>query len=78
VGHERLEEQADPEKAIDRSLKAYLAKGYSKDWINQRLKTIGKTIISQKNAQALIAEKQAQQLQKTIAQHTDEIIDSDI
>jgi hypothetical protein len=185
VGYERLEEQADPEKAIDRALKAYLAKGYSKDWINQRLKTIevrkeltdewelrgvttgtdfamltniltkewsglsvkeykqvkglkrenlrdnmtntelvlnmlaetatkeisqqkqpttiqgniqvtkqggevakiaretlektiGKTIISQKNAQDLIAEKQAQQRQKTIAQHTDEIIDSDI
>jgi hypothetical protein len=40
VGYERLEEQADPEKTIDRALKAYLAKGYSKDWINQRLKTI--------------------------------------
>lgn len=40
VGYERLEEQADPEKTIDRALKTYLAKGYSKDWINQRLKTI--------------------------------------
>lgn len=185
VGYERLEEQADPEKAIDRALKSYLAKGYSKDWINQRLKTIevrkeltdewelrgvtagtdfamltniltrewsglsvkeykqvkrlklenlrdnmtntelvlnmlaetatkeisqekqpttiqgniqvtkqggevakiaretlektiGKTIISQKNAQELIAKKQAQRQQKTIAQNTDEIIDGDI
>jgi hypothetical protein len=40
VGYERLEESEDPEKAIDRALKSYLAKGYSKDWINQRLKTI--------------------------------------
>lgn len=41
-------------------------------------KTIGRTIISQKNAQDLIAEKQAQSQQRAIAQHTDEIIDYDI
>ena len=40
VGYERLEETADPELAISRALKTYLQKGYSKDWINQRLKSI--------------------------------------
>lgn len=40
VGYERLEETADPELGITRSLKAYLAKGYSREWINQRLKSI--------------------------------------
>ncbi len=40
VGYERLEETADPELAIDRALKTYLQKGYSKEWINQRLKSI--------------------------------------
>jgi len=40
VGYERLEETADPELAILRALKTYLAKGYSLDWINQRLKAI--------------------------------------
>jgi hypothetical protein len=40
VGYERLEETADPELAITRALKTYLAKGYSLDWINQRLKSI--------------------------------------
>lgn len=40
VGYERLEETADPELAINRALKTYLRKGYSKDWINQRLKSI--------------------------------------
>ena len=40
VGYERLEENEDPELAIDRALQAYLAKGYSKEWINQRLKSI--------------------------------------
>jgi len=40
VGYERLEETADPEIAINRALKTYLQKGYSKDWINQRLKSI--------------------------------------
>src|SRR3989344_2198407 len=40
VGYERLEETADPELAIDRALKTYLQKGYSREWINQRLKSI--------------------------------------
>ncbi len=40
VGYERLEETADPELAINRVLKTYLQKGYSKEWINQRLKSI--------------------------------------
>ncbi len=40
VGYERLEETADPELAIMRALKTYLSKGYSLNWINQRLKSI--------------------------------------
>lgn len=40
VGYERLEETADPELAINRALKTYLQKGYSPEWINQRLKSI--------------------------------------
>ena len=40
VGYERLEETADPELAIKRALKTYLGKGYSQDWVNQRLKSI--------------------------------------
>lgn len=40
VGYERMEEIQDPELSIDRAMKTYLSKGYSKDWINQRLKTI--------------------------------------
>lgn len=40
VGYERLEENEDPELTIDRALETYLAKGYTKDWINQRLQSI--------------------------------------
>lgn len=40
VGYERLEETADPELAINRALKTYLQKGYSPEWVNQRLKSI--------------------------------------
>ena len=40
VGYERIEETEDPEIAFDRAMKTYLAKGYSKEWINQRLKSI--------------------------------------
>jgi hypothetical protein len=40
VGYERLEETADPELAINRALKTYLRKGYSPNWVNQRLKSI--------------------------------------
>lgn len=40
VGNERINETADPELAIDRALETYLKKGYSNNWINQRLKSI--------------------------------------
>ena len=40
VGSERIDETADPELTIERALETYLKKGYSQDWINQRLKTI--------------------------------------
>ncbi|MDO8452446.1 MAG: BRO family protein [bacterium] len=40
VGYERIEESEDPEKAIQRAMHFYLKRGYSKDWINQRLKSI--------------------------------------
>jgi len=40
VGYERIEEMEDPELAFDRAMKTYLRKGYSKEWINQRLKSI--------------------------------------
>lgn len=40
VGRERIEETIDPEQAIDRALETYLKKGYSREWINQRLQAI--------------------------------------
>jgi len=40
VGAERVEETEDPELAFDRAMATYLKKGYSKEWINQRLKSI--------------------------------------
>jgi hypothetical protein len=40
VGYERIEETEDPELAVDRAMATYLKKGYSKAWINQRLKSI--------------------------------------
>ena len=40
VGNERLDEIADPEKAILRGADFYRAKGYTEGWINQRLQTI--------------------------------------
>lgn len=40
VGYERIEETEDPEKAFDRAMETYLKKGYSTNWINQRLKSI--------------------------------------
>ena len=40
VGYERIEEIHDPELAINRALNTYRKKGYSDDWINQRLKSI--------------------------------------
>ena len=40
VGRERIEETIDPELTIDRALATYLKKGYSREWINQRLQAI--------------------------------------
>ena len=40
VGRERLEETIDPELTIERALETYLKKGYSREWINQRLQAI--------------------------------------
>lgn len=40
VGYERVEENDDPEKSIQRAMAAYLRKGYSKDWVDLRLKSI--------------------------------------
>jgi hypothetical protein len=40
VGRERIDEIEDPELGIDRLMETYLRKGYSKEWINQRLKSI--------------------------------------
>ena len=40
VGSERIEETIDPEQAIDRALETYLKKGYSEEWVHQRLLAI--------------------------------------
>lgn len=40
VGRKRIEETIDPELTIDRALETYLKKGYSREWINQRLQAI--------------------------------------
>ena len=40
VGNERIEETENPELSFDRAMETYLAKGYTKAWINQRLKSI--------------------------------------
>ncbi len=40
VGTERIEETIDPELTIDRALATYLQKGYTREWINQRLQAI--------------------------------------
>ena len=40
IGRERIDEIEDPEIGIDRLMETYLRKGYSKEWINQRLKSI--------------------------------------
>lgn len=40
VGKERIDEVIDPELTIDRALETYLQKGYSREWINQRLQAI--------------------------------------
>ena len=40
VGKERIDEIIDPELTIDRALETYLKKGYTREWINQRLQAI--------------------------------------
>ena len=40
TGSERIDETIDPELTIDRALETYLKKGYSREWINQRLQAI--------------------------------------
>src|SRR5665811_542011 len=40
IGYERIEETEDPEIAFERAMETYLRKGYSTNWINQRLKSI--------------------------------------
>ena len=40
VGRERIEETIDPEQTIDRALETYAKKGYTREWINQRLQAI--------------------------------------
>lgn len=40
VGRERIEETIDPEITIERALETYLKKGYTREWINQRLQAI--------------------------------------
>lgn len=40
IGRERIDEIEDPEIGIDRLMETYLKKGYSKEWVNQRLKSI--------------------------------------
>lgn len=40
IGRERIEETIDPEQAIDRALETYLKKGYSEEWVHQRVLAI--------------------------------------
>lgn len=40
IARERIDEIEDPEIGIDRLMETYLRKGYSKEWINQRLKSV--------------------------------------
>jgi hypothetical protein len=40
IGRERIDELEDPELGFDRLMETYLKKGYSKEWVNQRLKSI--------------------------------------
>lgn len=40
VGNDRINETIDPELTIDRALETYLRKGYSREWVNQRLQAI--------------------------------------
>ncbi len=59
VGNDRLDEIADPEKAIHRAADFYRAKGYSEGWINQRLQTIEmrKELTDEWKARGIVQEK---------------------
>jgi len=56
VGYERIEETADPELAFDRAMQTYLKKGYSREWVNQRLKSIDHGNIQRKEARIFCGE----------------------
>ena len=68
VGRERIEETIDPELTIERALETYLRKGYTREWINQRLQAI-------QVRKELTDEWDARGVQKGVeyAIHTDEI-----
>jgi len=40
VGYERIEETEDPELVFDRAMQTYLKKGYTREWVSQRFKSI--------------------------------------
>jgi hypothetical protein len=48
VEYEKIEETEDPELSFDRAMETYLAKGYSKEWINQRGKKYHNSISRQR------------------------------
>ena len=68
VGKERIEETIDPEQAIDRALDTYLKKGYSEEWIHQRL-----LAIRIRNELTDVWKKRRVQMGKEYAILTDEI-----
>jgi len=49
VGRERIEETIDPEITINRALETYAKKGYSREWINQRLQAMREKSLKQKS-----------------------------
>jgi hypothetical protein len=49
VGRERIEETIDPEITINRALETYAKKGYSREWINQRLQAMREKNLKQKS-----------------------------
>jgi hypothetical protein len=57
IGYERVEETEDPEKAIQRAMATYLKKGYSKEWVDLRLKSIEirKDLTNEWNERGVIA-----------------------
>ena len=57
VGKERIDEAFDPEITINRALEIYRKKGYSEEWINQRLKTIDRRWKYSKSCKRTVGEK---------------------